>query len=73
NVRGSVLRSFLRDTSGNTLRNINNFAYYCIEEDAGNNRLVEHPEELTAHIEGPQPPPEVQPALPFLVECISVG
>ncbi|KAG5285575.1 hypothetical protein AALO_G00004960 [Alosa alosa] len=31
-------------------------AYHCIEEDAGNNRLVEHPEELAAHIEGPQPP-----------------
>ncbi|XP_059184543.1 galanin receptor type 1 [Centropristis striata] len=37
-----------------------------IEEDAGNHRLVEHPKEFAADIEGPQPPQEVQPALSFL-------
>ncbi|XP_076137336.1 gamma-secretase subunit PEN-2 isoform X2 [Alosa pseudoharengus] len=31
-------------------------SYHSIEEDAGNNRLVKHPEELTEDIEGPQPP-----------------
>ena len=48
-------------------------SHHSIEEDAGNHRLVKHPEELAADIEGPQPPQEVQPALPFLVECLSVG
>ncbi|PWA20014.1 hypothetical protein CCH79_00016081 [Gambusia affinis] len=33
-------------------------ACHSIEEDAGNDRLVDHPEELAADIEGPQPPQE---------------
>ena len=48
-------------------------ADHAVEEDAGDHRLVKHPEELAADIEGPQPPQEVKLALSFLAERFSVG
>ncbi len=36
-------------------------------------QLVKHVQHVPAHIEGPQLLEKVKPALPFLIECISVG
>ncbi|KAI4890409.1 hypothetical protein NFI96_000138 [Prochilodus magdalenae] len=46
--------------------------HHSIKEDADHHRLVEHQQEFLADPEGPQPPEEVQSALCFLVDYVSV-
>jgi len=42
----------------------------CIKKDTCDHWLVKHEQNLTADIEGPEPPEEKQPALSLLVESI---
>ncbi|KAI4896390.1 hypothetical protein NFI96_019950 [Prochilodus magdalenae] len=47
--------------------------HHSIEETAGHHSLIEHLQELPTDVKGPQPPQEVESALPLPVQDISVG
>ena len=42
-------------------------------QTAGNHGLIEHLQELPTDVKGPQPPQEVEPALPLPVQDVCVG
>ncbi|TWW58920.1 Eukaryotic translation initiation factor 4 gamma 3, partial [Takifugu flavidus] len=48
-------------------------AHHSVGQDAGGHRLVEHPEEFPADVEGSESPQEVHPALGLLVQLPRVA